>query len=222
MDNKQRYDWMVEAIKADIPGFEIKFKDKNLVSKLIGMLVWVFNRTYMTKYTTTRGGNVYFPSREFVSYSYLNAWKILAHEWVHLHDRKEQGIWFELGFLLPQLGAAISLLSLLSIWFSNWWLLDLLALVLAAPIPSPGRMKVELRAYAMSMAVNLWQYGYVKESTKEWIVKQFTGPNYYFMWPFKEDMKKRLDGAEEAIKTGEVMEWPGAKPFKAVQGMVQM
>lgn len=223
MDHKRMFEATVDAIKADIPGFSIGYKDENWISKLLGFLAKPFNPDYMTSFTTTRYPDVYFPSKSYVDEDWekARAWKILAHEWVHLSDRKRRGVIFNLGYILPQVGASIAALALLAIWFSNWWLLALTGLVLLAPLPSPGRREAELRGYTMSMAVNFWRYASVSDDTKKWIAQQFTGPAYYFMWPFKANMAKRIDAAVKALETGEVFNWPNPEPFKRMKALIQ-
>ena len=220
MDDKQIFDAMVELIKKRIPGFEIGYKNENFVSKLLGVLSWPFNRNYMKTYTTTRYPKVFFPSRQFVRDSYRSAWKILAHEYVHLWDRQKRGAWFNIGYATPQMWAVLALSALSAIWVGPWGLLGLIPLLCLLPLPSPGRRDVELRGYTMSMAVNHWRYGDVKDSTKDWIVGHFTGPDYYFMWPFKEDMKVKVYGAESKLDAGTILQWKHSETFKEVHALL--
>jgi hypothetical protein len=67
----------------------------------------------------------------------------------------------------------------------------------------------------MSMAVNAWKHGDVKDSTIDRLVSHFTSGEYYFMWPFKRAMKRRLEGAVQKIHSGDVMTW--GDPFKHVK-----
>jgi hypothetical protein len=220
MDDKQIFDAMVELIKKRIPGFEIGYKDESFVSKLLGVLVWLFNRNYMKTYTTTRYPKVFFPSRQFVRNSYRGAWKILAHEYVHLWDRKQEGVWFNVRYASPQMWAVLSLAALITIWVGPWGLLGLIPLLCLLPLPSPGRRDIELRGYTMSMAVNHWRYGDVRDSTKDWMVKHFTGSGYYFMWPFKEDMRIKLYDAESKLDSAPIPPWRRMETFKEVRALL--
>jgi len=75
-------------------------------------------------------------------------------------------------------------------------------LLLAAPIPAYFRMKEELDGYTMSMAVNWWRTGFISATYIAWVAEQFTGPGYYFMWPFKRNIKNRLNKRAAHIKIG--------------------
>lgn len=199
---------MVALVKKEIPGFEVRYKNEHLSSKVLGVLAWIFNRRYMTDYTTTRYPHVYFPSRDFVKKSPTTAVKILAHELVHLVDRKRKGIWFSLSYALPQLAALVFLLVPITVAFVQPWWVALLtaipALVCATPLPAYWRMQAELRGYSMSMAVNFWRYGSVTDDTMKWIAEEFTGWSYYKMWPYEKDMTRRLAEALSRIEKNQL------------------
>lgn len=220
MTDKEIYESMVELITEKIPDFEIKYKDENFWSKVRGILVYPFNQQYMTHYTTTLYPVVYFPSRAWVEADYRRAWKVLAHEFVHLWDRKCMGVLFDLAYALPQVGFVLALPALLAIWFSPWFLWFLTALLCLLPIPSYGRMVLEARGYTMSMAVNYWRHGRVSERTRIWIAQQFTGAGYYFMWPFEHNMAVRLDNAVYQLEKGTVFDWPDAGPYRWVHQLI--
>ena len=90
--------------------------------------------------------------------------------------------------------------------YRRWCLLFLL------PWPSPGRAWLEFRGYRMSLAMKYW-IGICNSSKKEktsctffenyditWVVNQFTGPAYYFMFPVKSFIEKKLRATMEDIK----------------------
>lgn len=221
MNDLETLDALRAHIAEKIPGFNIGYKNENFVSKLLGVLAWPFNRNYMTRFTTTRFPDVFFPSRAVVENDPRSAWKILAHEYVHLWDRLHRGPWFNVAYVLPQLLAVFALVSLLAVWLGPWWLFGLVPLLAALPLPAPGRKNAELRGYAMSMAVNGWRYGDVRESTKTWIAKMFTGAAYYFMWPFGKSIAAELDDVELAIKNGDILKGDDAQPFREVLEILQ-
>lgn len=214
------FDTAVSRVRSHIPNFAVRYKDECWSSKVIGALAWVFNRKYMTNYTTTRYPRVYFPSRKFVEDNPKNAVKILAHEFVHLWDRKQRGLWFSLSYVLPQvLALFLLLIPVVGAFFWPWWTTLLSALPAAVcllPLPAYWRMKWELRGYAMTMAMNLWRYGSVQEWTITWIVKEFTGWPYYKMWPFKVDMTKRVRKAVEDVSNARLGE-----PFHVMKAFVE-
>ena len=88
---------------------------------------------------------------------------------------------------------ALSLLAAvaLSAWLDGWgalWLAS--SLVFLAPIPAPGRYWAEHRGYGGSIAFELALYGRTDIGRK---VRQFTGPNYYWMWPFTSWVAAKLE-----------------------------
>jgi hypothetical protein len=92
------------------------------------------------------------------------------------------------GFPLLVIGCLFSVG--LSVWFVGWQTLWLLAaLIFVAPIPAPGRKWAEMRGYGMSIFVEIALFGLTEITRK---AKQFTGPDYYFMWPFKKAVRDEL------------------------------
>jgi len=206
----QLFDALQVLIRRRIPKFKIRYKDESRWQRFVGKLAF-FNRKYMTNFVTTSGPNVWYPSRKFIQESKIRAFKILAHEYVHMLDRKKHPIVFEMVYAAPQWLMLFVFLSLLAIWFSNWWLTALTSLIFLAPWPAFGRAILEIRGYGMSIAINIWRHGSVLDSTKENIENNFTGWNYYKMWPFKETVKKwiadyeRLTYNIDAIRTDETI-----------------
>ena len=194
----QVYDALYSVIKRRIPEFRVKFKDESKFQRLIGKLA-IFNPGYMTSYTSTFGANVWFPSREFVNSNRRRAFKILAHEYVHLLDRKNHKIMFELFYVAPQVFGIFAVFSVLSV-ISSWWLLSLIALVFFMPLPALARAVLEFRGYTMGLAINLWCHGEILDETRDDIVAQFCGWNYYKMWPFESVIRRWIADAEMRIR----------------------
>jgi hypothetical protein len=159
----------------------IGFKNESRMMRTIGRLMF-FNPTFMTTFTTTIGETVYYPSREYVERNYFNAWNILAHEVVHISDYREskpKWLWM-LKYGFPQILAVFALLAPI-LW--SWW--PLLALLFLAPLPAPWRTSAEMRGYAMSMAVWYWYFhSGIPLGMKIDITGNFTGPQYYYTYPF--------------------------------------
>ena len=112
---------------------------------------------------------------------------------------------FNLIYLSPQI---FSFLAIGAFWnISFLW-----CLVFLLPWPSPGRAWLEFRGYKMSLAIKYWiaiHNSTKKEETRctffenydiTWVVDQFTGPPYYFMFPSKSFIEKKLRAAIEDIK----------------------
>jgi hypothetical protein len=186
------------------PKFEIKNKaHPDWVLKIAGMVVGLFNKRFDTDYITVINGKCWFPASNFNEAGDFIAdekstIEILAHETLHEYDRKRLGTFlYTVLYLSPQIFAIFSLLSIFAIW-NLWWLLSLLFLVFLAPIPSIGRAYIELRGYRTNMM--LARRGFINidlEYYSNWIAeKQFCGPSYYFMMPFKHLMIKKLQSTE--------------------------
>jgi len=177
-------------------GLKVKFKDESLFMKILGWILF-FNPKFMTNYTTTIGSTVYFANRKWLKENQDSAAHVLAHELVHIGDSKQAGGFiFSYTYLLPQ---ALALLSLLAIFSTWWWLLCLLFL---APIPSPFRTHWELRGYAMTDATYFKSDGVFTDIN--WMAGQFTSGSYFFMWPFADDVRSRIEENRELIKAGKL------------------
>lgn len=99
---------------------------------------------------------------------------------------------------------AASLVAAVGLSFSNdgWgalWLLGSTALL--APLPAIGRTWAELRGYGASITFELELFGRTSIDPK---VDQFTGPAYYWMWPFRAWVARRLKSYETKALNEEV------------------
>ena len=169
-------------------GVTISYKNQSKLMRLLGWLLF-FNPKFMSEYTTTLHKTVYFPSLVFVQEHPDIAWRVLVHEMVHVEDSIALfAPVFGLLYLFPQCLAGLSLLALLGFWFPTmWWFAAFLLCLL--PFPAPGRKWAEMRGYGMSIAVLVWA-GYIPDL--ESIATQFTGPAYFWMWPFKSQVLAQL------------------------------
>lgn len=175
---------------------EVKFKDESKLMKILGWVLF-FNSNFSKNFVTTIGSTVYYPSRDWIKNHHDASIKLLAHELVHIKDNKKFSFLFGFLYLFP--------LSLLPLSFSCYlfmpfWAAALISLFCLLPFPAPWRMHFELKAYKMSLFVNdLFLREKGLSSTDRYIElcdqaremnKYFTGPFYYFMWPF--GVKKKL------------------------------
>lgn len=177
-------------IQPHVPGYVVKRKSESRLMKFLGKILF-FTPDFMTRFTTTLNNTVYVTDALWEDNS---MWTLgtLAHEAQHVYDKQRwSAVLFGLAYLLPQILASSALLSLLAIWFSNAWLWCLLALALLAPIPAYFRMVIERRGYLMTLCVMGWAFG-EEHARKQipWVVKNFTGSAYYFMWPFKKSLTR--------------------------------
>lgn len=183
-----------EFMAVDIPGFEIRSKKTSTLMKLVGKLMF-FNKKFMTGYITTFYPYVYVPTLPWRLDSHLPAISVLAHEWVHLHDRKRLGPVFNFLYASPQCLAPFALLAFWNLWF-------LLFLICLLPLPSPGRAWAEFRGYRMTIAAHYWLSG--QKVDLKWIVDQFVGSSYYFMWPFRGWLMKKFQKEFDKIKNDDL------------------
>lgn len=172
-------------IKSYAPNFEIRFKDESKFMKLLSKLLF-FNKSFSTNYVTTIGEKVYWPTRK--SYT-PNSYFTLAHEFVHIMDYKKSPIKFILGYSFPQILSLPFLLLPLLVWFVPIAYLLPFALFLL-PLPSPTRTYYELRGYGMTIKSKLWNK--INPDINH-ISKNFTSSNYYYMWPFKNNIISKLN-----------------------------
>lgn len=194
--NLTRIRWKLEnMILDDIPNFEIVPKTTSFLMKVLSVLLF-FNKSFMTSYISVIYPRMYVPKLPWKENDHYSAILVLAHEWVHLSDRKRFGLLFDIGYLFPQ---CLAFLSLLAPFLSVWWLLCLLFLL---PIPSPTRAWLEFRGYSMTMACKWWLTG--NEINYYWIERQFVGQWYYFMWPFKGIVRKMFEKQMEKIKNDDL------------------
>jgi len=194
--NLTRIRWKLEnMILDDIPNFEIVSKTTSFLMKVLSVILF-FNKSFMTSYISVIYPRMYVPKLPWKENDHYSAILVLAHEWVHLSDRKRFGLLFDIGYLFPQ---CLAFLSLLAPFLSVWWLLCLLFLL---PIPSPTRAWLEFRGYSMTMACKWWLTG--NEINYYWIERQFVGQWYYFMWPFKGIVRKMFEKQMEKIKNDDL------------------
>lgn len=109
------------VINRDIPGFELRYKDKSSLMKILGFLLAPFNPSFMDSYVTTLGKKVYFPSYKHFDSDPGRSFRILAHEYVHLCDSKSN-TFFGLTYLLPQVLALLPLTAFAVVSFPYSWL----------------------------------------------------------------------------------------------------
>jgi hypothetical protein len=109
---------------------------------------------------------------------------------------------FSLAYLFPLVLTPIGLI--LGVATGSWWWL--LSLAFLAPIPSPFRAYAELQAYKTSI-VAMWSSGIDVSRTNyiESVVDNFVGPNYYWMWPFRNMVRTELYAWCESLRSNEAI-----------------
>ena len=81
-----------------------------------------FNKKFMTNYVTTSYPKVYVPELPWKPSNHVGAIATLAHEYVHLSDRKRMGWLFNLLYITPQALFVFGILSFYSLWFLLFFL----------------------------------------------------------------------------------------------------
>ena len=163
-------------------GVRFAFKDTSKMMQTLGKLMF-FHPRFLTDTVTVLGKTVYMPSLDWSRKNPEKAWKSLAHNLVHVGDVASWSVpLYFASYLFPQCLAVGALGAILAPWHplalhSLWLLLFLL------PWPAPFRAYWELRACALTMAAERWS-GHVLDQPPEWMVQDFTGRRFYFMWPF--------------------------------------
>jgi hypothetical protein len=201
-----------KEIKKEVPGYNLFIKERSKLMQFIDRIIF-FNKTFMKGFTTTLYPNVYIPKKAFDDHE--AAFATVAHEWIHLRRfKKKTPFLMSIYYALPQALAVLSLLSILQLWLGGAWILNLLWLLFLLPLPSYSRMDEELKAYTMSMFVERCIRGRVSAKRIDSIAKNFYGPNYYWMWPMKKDIIKKLNKEARQIESGS---YDSVYPFSFVK-----
>lgn len=190
----------ISLTKEKFPHVSIKYKNESKLMKILSLFLF-FNKDFMTKFTTTLGNDIYFPSKEFLEKRSISSLITLLHELVHVYDYNKQGkIWFSLKYLFPQI---LSSLSLVMVFFNP--LLAIMILSMLLPWPAYFRMQSELRAYYVSLYASYYigiRLGFEPhlEDRKEIYLKAFRDSSYYFMW--WASLEEEFNTAIKSIKSG--------------------
>lgn len=203
-----------EVTRKYSPNFVVKDKThKTGLYAVASFFAKIFNPEIDSRYLTQVLNECWIPPH-ILEYSDTDFLATLAHETMHERDRKS---WTSLGAFLtygtPQILAVFSLLSFLALGFGLGWLACLGFLLFLLPIPAPGRMWMELRAYRVNMLflrhVHQSEDFYLK-AMAEHFAGQFTGAGYYFMWPFKKHIISLLLKEQPHPYYDEVLAWLAA------------
>ena len=186
---REKREKLTNYFQKQIPGFEILSKKESPLLKIISKILF-FNKKFLTSYVTTLYPKVYVPELPWREKDHVAAMATLAHEYVHLKDRKRMWLFFNFLYLFPQ---NLAPFALLGVFDSNpWWFLCLLFLL---PIPSPTRAWLEFRGYRMTLAI--WAH-FLQEKLNTGtfinsiVDRNFAGSAYYWMFPFKRYLLRKF------------------------------
>ncbi|HEX5061577.1 MAG TPA: hypothetical protein VFV99_19550 [Kofleriaceae bacterium] len=167
-----RYTALVEALRKEIPGFRIVRKDQSRFHRAIhyGLMAITFGqmRRYLDSYQTTIGKTVYVTS-DWDETPADQRYVTLRHEAIHLRQFRK--------LTLPLMAIVYVLL----------------------PLPmglAYGRARLEQEAYAESIraAAEVWGNDAVRSPEyRNYVIEQFTGASYGWMWPFRRSLERWYD-----------------------------
>lgn len=210
LTEQAKFDGVLTAIKAYVPGFSTSLKSKSWFHKVLGkVLSKLGNKFYMDLYWTTIGKTVYRPT--LCDSNVLEGeWRVILHEGRHADDCYKLGfLLYSFLYLFPQIFGllgllyAIVILPVLLLGGPLGLLWGLMLLLFLAPIPSLPRAIMELRAYVVSLACDFWSDTMGDEEVYlDNITNRFTTGAYYYMWPFKGMIRNYFKNRLEDLKTG--------------------
>lgn len=204
-----------------------------LIAWLLMFVPGMNGEVFMERFTTHFSGKVFWARRysQDADSDYKNRLqkksmaRTLSHEMVHQEDEARYGLWFRISY-----GAwrflGLPLLVLLPIclgqsiycavghftgadtvfWWWNLWLCLILSALTLPPWPEPGRTHWELRGYAVSMWFD-WRTrsrDITAGDYLDWYIDTFTGPNYYFMWWWRRDIRRKLERMRDLVVSGQL------------------
>lgn len=167
-----RYAALVEALRQEIPGFRVLRKDQSALHRVIHHALVVITlgqmRSYLDSYQTTIRRTVYV-TPDWDTWDADRRYVTLRHEAVHLRQFRR--------FTLPGMAVLYVLLPLPMgvAWF---------------------RARFEKEAYAESIraAAEVWGSAYPRRASyRAYILDQFMGASYGWMWPFRPGLERWYD-----------------------------
>ena len=180
IDPAARYDALVAALRAEFPGFRIMRKDRSRLHKLIDRVLRVATLGQMTSYLdsfqTTIGRTVYV-TPDWDDWDPDRRYVTLRHEAVHLRQFRS--------FSVPGMALLYVLLPLPMglAWFRAYF---------------------EKAAYAESIraAAEVWGPAYPRGiDYRSYVIRQFTGASYGWMWPFRRALERWYDEVLSSLPT---------------------
>lgn len=159
--------------KSLYPNIKIKYKDESFFMKFLSILLF-FNKDFNTKYITTIGNSIYFPSKEYVNKNDSSCVDILCHELVHIQQSQDDK-YFKLKYLFPQILALGAFLAFIHPIF-------FIFLLFALPIHAKFRAEYEYNAYVVTMYCKFNRNNNLDvKALIDGIINNFTKSSYYWM-----------------------------------------
>lgn len=194
------FDDIISRSKIYFPSLEVKYKDKSILMKILGKILF-FNPRFM-QYTTTFGSTIYLPSEAKVRKSPVSNSIIFMHELSHFFSISSGNKFLHgIMYLFPQI---LALLAVPAFFFFGFKI-ALICLLFLLPLPAYFRMNEEKQAYTISLYVmnklnGLNNFKIDLEAQKERFIGEFSSGSYYYMWTLP-GIRKSFDEALEDIKS---------------------
>lgn len=143
---------------------------------LVGLVAPGFYERFYQDISNALGNYVLFPSRdEYGDLSNDRTYRVLRHELQHIIDYHRRPVTFMATYLL-----------------------------LPLPVVLSGRAWWEWRGYVQNMIVEHEISDSIRDRTLDFIEAQFTSGTYFWMFPFPETVRSKLESVRRAIESGEV------------------
>jgi len=183
-------------------GVKIVEKKTSRFMKALAVILF-FNKKFLDFYITTIGRTVYWPNADQID---QYAFSTLYHESQHAYDYSRFPPWFVASYLSPQILTLLVFFAFVAFTGDMGWLVCLGAVTFLVPYPSIFRTHWEMRGTACSMSYQIWTQGRVADGFEDHMIRRFCGSGYYFMWPFRGSVKRKLGAAEAKIRAGDLTE----------------
>lgn len=169
---------LIEEIKKEFLDFKLVYKKNSKLMKFIDLFLRVLtfgkNKTFMTEFVTTIKNTVYLNS-EWDNYTDSSKCTLLRHERIHMRQAQRYG------FILYTF---LYLFVYFPVGFAYY------------------RAKFEKEAYEESIRASYEYYGNLiinSKNYREYIIRQFVGPSYGWMFPFRVKMESWYDSIIQDI-----------------------
>jgi hypothetical protein len=176
-----RYDALVAALTREFPRLRIVRKDRSRLHRAIhtGLRAATFGRmtSYLDAFQTTIGCTIYV-TPDWDDWDADRRYVTLRHEAVHLRQ------------------------------FRRFGLVGMAVLYVLLPLPMGlawCRARFEQEAYAESIraAAEVWGAGYPRRAEyRRYVIDQFTGAAYGWMWPFRASLERWYDRVLASLPRG--------------------
>ena len=186
--SEKKANHLKDKIKQEFPDLKILFKSEyekwpdHILLRFIKLFVSIvrffspsFKEKFNHHFANGFGKFLILPNREWLDWTNPKYYEVVRHEFVHMVDYKNNPVWFILTYILLPLPTLFS-----------------------------GRAYWEMRAFTQNMIVEYERKGGIKDRKLEWITKYFTSGTYFWMFPFKCLVKKKLKDIRKKIESGEI------------------